>query len=141
MNILITGGAGFVGSALARHLRRQDPKNSIVIFDNLRRRGSEWGLAELLAEGVKFVHGDVRNFSDFDTLEGNFDALIEASAEPSVHAGLAASPRYVLDTNLLGAINCLEFARTRCGGLLLLSSSRVYSIDPLTRLPLVELPT
>jgi CDP-paratose 2-epimerase len=64
--------------------------------------------------------------------------LIEASAEPSVHAGTTGSPRYVLDTNLMGAINCLEFARQRCGGLVFLSSSRVFSIDPLRALPLAE---
>lgn len=47
----------------------------------------------------------------------------------------------MLDTNLLGAINCLEFARKRCGALVFLSTSRVYSIEPLTQLPLVELST
>jgi len=47
----------------------------------------------------------------------------------------------VLDTNLGGAINCLEFARQRCAGLVFLSSSRIFSIAPLTRLPLLETPT
>ena len=141
MKILITGGAGFVGSALARHFRQSDAGNAIVVFDNLRRRGSEWNLPGLAAEGITFVHGDVRNPADLETLDGNFDVLIEASAEPSVHAGVDGSPRYVLDTNLVGAMNCLEFARSRCGGLIFLSSSRVYSIEPLTRLPLTTLAT
>jgi len=141
MRLLITGGAGFVGSALARHFRQQSPHNDIVILDNLRRRGSEHNLAELVAQGVTFAHGDVRNPADLDALEGRFDVLIEASAEPSVLAGIGGSPRYVLDTNLLGAMNCLEFARSRCGGLVFLSSSRVYSIAPLSQLPLETLPT
>ena len=47
-------------------------------------------------------------------------------------------PRYVLDTNLVGALNCLEFARKRCGGFVFLSSSRVYSIEPLAQLPVVK---
>jgi len=140
MKILITGGAGFVGSALARYFRK-DASNSVVVLDNLHRRGSEWNLDGLRSEGAIFVHGDIRNPADLDGLDGTFDVFIEASAEPSVHAGVADSPRYVLDTNLVGALNCLEFARKRCGGFVFLSSSRVYSIEPLTQLPLVELST
>ncbi len=136
MRILITGGAGFVGGALARSLLRERPGTSVVVLDNLRRRGSEWNVQGLVADGVRFVHGDVRNPTDLAGLDGTFDALIEASAEPSVHAGISESPRYVLDTNLGGAINCLEFARERCGGVVFLSSSRVYSLAPLRALPL-----
>jgi CDP-paratose 2-epimerase len=141
MKILITGGAGFVGAALAKFFRRDATKNSVVVLDNLRRRGSEWNLDGLRSEGVTFVHGDIRNPADLDALDGTFDVFIEASAEASVHAGITDSPRYVLDTNLLGALNCLEFARKRCGGFVFLSSSRVYSIEPLTQLPVIELST
>jgi CDP-paratose 2-epimerase len=140
MRVLITGGAGFVGSAMARHFRA-GAGNSVVVLDNLRRRGSERNAVELAKLGIDFVHGDVRNAADLEALEGRFDVLIEASAEPSVQAGIGGSPRYVLDTNLVGAINCLEFARNRCGGLVFLSSSRVYSIDPLAALPLIPLST
>jgi CDP-paratose 2-epimerase len=136
MRILITGGAGFVGSAMARHFRA-GTGNSVAVLDNLRRRGSERNAAEFAKLGIEFVHGDVRSAADLEALDGQFDVLIEASAEPSVQAGIGGSPRYVLDTNLVGAINCLEFARNRCGGLVFLSSSRVYSIDPLAALPLV----
>ena len=138
MRILITGGAGFVGGALARNFLREPGRNAVVILDNLRRRGSEWNLIGLLEAGAQFVHGDVRNPADLEALEGTFDLLIETSAEPSVHAGMAGSPRYVLDTNLTGALNCLEFARERCGGVVFLSSSRIYSLAPLRALPLVE---
>ena len=141
MRVLITGGAGFVGGALARYFMQQDAANTVVVFDNLRRRGSEWNLPGLLESGVTFVHGDVRNAADFDALEGQFDALIEASAEASVHAGVGNSPRYVLDTNLTGALNCLEFARRRCGVFIFLSTSRVYSIAPLAKIPLQSLST
>ena len=133
MRILITGGAGFVGSTLARHF---SSAHQVVVLDNLRRRGCELNLPQLAALGVEFAHGDVRSPADLESLQGNFDVLIEASAEPSVHAGTGGSPRYVLETNLVGAMNCLEFARTRCAGLVFLSSSRVYSIDALRSLPL-----
>lgn len=141
MKILITGGAGFVGGALARHFRQCDPAHDVTVFDNLRRRGSEWNLAGLRSIGAEFVHGDVRNVGDLEALAGTFDLLVEASAEPSVTAGVGGSPRYVLETNLAGAMNCLEFARARCGGMVFLSTSRVYSIAPLRALPLREAPT
>lgn len=136
MRILITGGAGFVGSALARHFTRDRSGHSVTVLDNLRRRGSELNVASLVTQGVEFVHGDVRNVSDLEALDGHFDVMIEASAEPSVSAGMSGSPRYVLETNLLGAMNCLEFARSRCAGFVFLSSSRIYSIDSLLHLPL-----
>lgn len=136
MRILITGGAGFVGGALARSFLAEG--HEVVLLDNLRRRGSELNLPALTAAGARFVHGDVRQPADLEQIEGTFDALVEASAEPSVHAGIDSSPRYVIDTNLGGAVNCLEFARVRCGGVVFLSSSRVYPVEALRQLPLQE---
>jgi CDP-paratose 2-epimerase len=139
--ILITGGAGFVGSYLARAFRRSDPGCRVVAFDNLRRRGSESNLPIFLREGIEFVHGDVRMAADLDDVPGDFDLVVDASAEPSVLAGLSASPRYVLETNVRGTINCLELARTRGSTFLLLSTSRVYSIPALKAIRLNETET
>ncbi len=136
MRILVTGGAGFVGSHLAKYY--QENGAQVVVLDNLKRRGSERNLTEFRQRGISFVHGDIRSPADLEDLDGNFDLFLEASAEPSVHAGTAGSPRYVIDTNLVGTYHCLEFARRRAGGLIFLSTSRVYSIAPLTKLPLVE---
>ena len=110
----------------------------MVALDNLKRRGSELNLVDFKNLGVEFVHGDIRNPDDLGALDGSFDLLIEASAEPSVHAGLDAKPAYVLHTNLSGTLNCLEFARNRCGAVIFLSTSRVYSIPALQLLPLSE---
>jgi CDP-paratose 2-epimerase len=84
--ILITGGAGFVGSNLALSFKYNRPSATVIAFDNLKRRGSELALARLRAGGVEFVHGDVRSIDDLAGT-GSANILIEASAEPSVHAG------------------------------------------------------
>jgi CDP-paratose 2-epimerase len=135
MRILITGGAGFVGSSLALLLKRDRPDLDLCAFDNLRRRGSELALDRLKAGGVEFVHGDIRSADDLTDL-GAFDLLLECSAEPSVHAGYGGSPAYVLQTNLTGTINCLEAARRHEADVIFLSTSRVYPIDRLRALPL-----
>jgi CDP-paratose 2-epimerase len=141
MRILITGGAGFVGSSLAFAFREDDATAEVVVLDNLRRRGSEINLSAFKKLGIQFAHGDIRNPSDLEDLHGNFDLFIEASAEPSVHAGLKGSPQYVLQTNLTGTLNCLEFARKRAAGFFFLSTSRVYSIAPLREINMTEGPT
>ena len=132
--IAVTGGAGFVGSNLACAIARDCPDASVLAFDNLKRRGSELTLGRLAAAGVEFIHGDVRIADDVSAL-GSVDCLIECSAEPSVLAGQGGSPSYLLETNLNGALNCLDHLRKHGGELIFLSSSRVYSIPALSALP------
>jgi len=130
MTVVITGGAGFLGSNLAVHLKQTLPGTEVIALDNLRRRGSEIILERLHAEGVRFVHGDVRCPEDLDDLPA-CDVLLECSAEPSVLAGFVSGPRRVVRTNLLGTLNCLEYAR-RCGArVIFFSTSRVYPIEVL----------
>ena len=135
MNIVITGGAGFVGSNIARFLRRQSAKIQITAFDNLYRRGSERNLPLLQQDGIKFVHGDVRQKTDLALLP-KADIVIECSAEPSVLAGYGESPEYLIDTNMIGALNCLELCRVNGSKLIFLSSSRIYPYDAIQRIPL-----
>lgn len=134
-NILVTGGAGFLGSNLAISLKGAYPGCRVVAFDNLRRRGSEHILPRLKEHAVEFVHGDVRNPADLQL--GAVDLILECSAEPSVLAGREGGARYLIDSNLGGAINCLELARQSKAALLFISSSRVYPFDRLNELPLV----
>lgn len=138
--ILVTGGAGFVGSALALGLKARYGDARVVALDNLKRRGSELNLSRLKQGGVEFVHGDIRNPADLEEV-GGIDLLLECSAEPSVLAGYNSSPRYVIDTNLGGTINCLEHARKHGAGTIFLSSSRVYPIQTLNEMAYTEAAT
>jgi CDP-paratose 2-epimerase len=138
--LLITGGAGFVGSNLAVLLASRHPEWGVVALDNLYRRGSELNLPRLEEAGVEFVKGDVREPDDLAQF-GGLDALVECSAEPSVMSGVDGDTSYLLHTNLTGAYNCLELARRTDAFLLFLSTSRVYPVALQLELALEEVET
>lgn len=128
MKILVTGGAGFIGASLCVKIKQKYPDYSVTAFDNLKRRGSELNLAEFKLNGIEFIHGDIRNIEDLNGLN-HFDVLVEASAEPSVMAGLNSDPTYVINNNLNGSINCFNVCLKYKAKLIFLSTSRVYPID------------
>lgn len=128
--LLITGGAGFVGSSLALLFQAAFPAVRVICLDNLKRRGSELNLPRLKQAGIAFVHGDIRIPGDLEAT-GPFDLMLECSAEPSALAGFGGSPRYLLDTNLTGTTHCLEACRRHKAGLVFLSTSRVYPWQPI----------
>lgn len=138
-NILVTGGAGFAGSNLALKLKADYPNVNITCMDNLKRRGSELAIPRLKAAGINFMHGDIRSKEDFDIEE--VDLVLECSAEPSVLAGIEGTPDYLFNTNLVGTLNCLEFARSKKAAFLFLSTSRVYPIDYINALKFTETDT
>jgi CDP-paratose 2-epimerase len=138
--ILITGGAGFVGSNLAVSLRSRHPDWEIVALDNLHRKGSELNLPRLEAAGVGFVRGDVREPGDLEGL-GHVDALLECSAEPSVMSAVDGDTSFIYHTNLTGAYNCLELARRSDAYVVFLSTSRVYPVAALNELAYEEAET
>lgn len=138
--LLITGGAGFVGSNLAVSLAARHPEWEIVALDNLYRRGSELNLPRLEAAGVEFVKGDVREPGELAGLPA-LDAMIECSAEPSVMSGADGDTSYLVHTNLTGAYNCLELARRDGAFVVFLSTSRVYPVAQQLVLKLEEAPT
>jgi CDP-paratose 2-epimerase len=137
MKILVTGICGFVGSALVMHLIERADDLSVCGIDNLMRPGSETNRGKLRRLGVTVFHGDVRNTSDLEVLP-KVDWVIDAAATPSVLAGVdgTASSRQLLEHNLVSTINVREYCKARGAGLVLLSTSRVYSIAALAALPL-----
>jgi CDP-paratose 2-epimerase len=134
--ILVTGGAGFVGSNICLKLKKQFPDIQITAFDNLIRRGSELNLPRFKKYGIDFIRGDVRNRKDLQFL--NIDLIVECSAEPSVMAGVTSAPEYLVDTNLVGALNCLELARRNKSDIVFLSTSRIYPVKSLNSLSFEE---
>src|SRR5262245_26528931 len=138
MNIVITGLCGFVGSELALQLRQRFAGAHVTGLDNFSRPGSETTRPRLKEAGVTVKHGDVRSRSDLDALDAA-DWVIDAAANPSVLAGVdgRTSSRQAVEHNLVGTLNVREFCRERRAGLVLLSTSRVYSVSALNTLPLV----
>ena len=136
MKILITGICGFAGSHLATALAQRFENARIVGIDNLSRPGSESNRTALASAGVQFLHGDLRMRSDVDALP-DCDWVVDAAANPSVLAGVdgRSSARQLGEHNLNGTMNILEYCRERKAGLVLLSTSRVYSVRHLSALP------
>jgi CDP-paratose 2-epimerase len=136
MRVLITGICGFVGSTLARALLESAQNLQLAGVDNFIRPGSELNRRGLAQLGVKIIHGDVRSSADFENLPAA-DFVIDAAANPSVLAGVdgKTSSRQLLEHNLWGTVNLLEYCKAHRAGLILLSTSRVYSVPPLAALP------
>jgi CDP-paratose 2-epimerase len=139
MKVLISGVCGFTGSHIARYLLESHDGISLMGIDNLARQGSETNRTALKHLGVQLFHGDIRLPSDLETIP-LADWVIDAAAQPSVLAGRdgKTSPRQLLEHNLFGTVNLLEYCRASNAGFILLSTSRVYSIAALTQLPLRE---
>ena len=139
--ILITGGAGFVGSNLAISIKTKYPDYSVICLDNLKRRGSELNLMRLKLHGIEFIHGDIRDKNDFEQVQVPVDCIIEAAAEPSVLAGLNGNTDYLIDTNLNGTINALNFALRHKAKFIFLSTSRIYPIRTIENIRVKEADT
>lgn len=134
MRVFISGVCGFVGSELALGLREHG--HEVSGCDNFSRPGSELNRARVESAGVDFRPGDVRRESDLEHVRG-VDWLIDAAANPSVLAGVdgKTSSRELLEHNLWGTVNLLEVCKRESAGMILLSTSRVYSIPALCALP------
>jgi CDP-paratose 2-epimerase len=134
MRVFISGACGFVGSELALGLRALG--HEVSGCDNFSRPGSELNQARIEGAGIEFWRGDVRHEKDLGRVRG-VDWVIDAAANPSVLAGVdgKTSSRELLEHNLWGTVNLLEVCKRESAGMILLSTSRVYSIPALCALP------
>ena len=111
--ILITGGAGFVGANLAARLL-DEGGNNIAIFDNLSRRGTEHNLSWLRtlpnAKNLRYIHGDVRNAQQVSDAARYADQIYHFAAQVAVTTSIT-DPKCDFDINALGTFHVLEAAR------------------------------
>ena len=130
--VLITGISGFAGSTIALELRKFAESIDIIGIDNLSRKGSEKNLIKFPDQKIQVFRGDIRCESDLSSLP-KVDWVIDCAANPSVLAGVNGkdSSRQLMENNLLGTINLLEYCKLHKAGLILLSTSRVYSASKL----------
>ena len=112
-NVLITGGAGFIGSNFVRYLLKVDPRVRIINLDALTYAGSLENLNELPDEGRHvFVQGDICDFELVGKLlrENEVDMVIHFAAESHVDRSILG-PAPFIQTNVTGTFTLLEAAR------------------------------
>src|ERR1019366_10644452 len=110
MRLLVTGGAGFIGSNFVHHWVREHPDDHVVVYDALTYAGNRANLTELVAD-VDFVHADIGDLETVDrTLrEHRIEVVVHFAAE-SHNSRAALDPGLFFRTNVIGTQTLLEGA-------------------------------
>lgn len=126
MRVLITGGAGFMGSNFTRFFLEKEPDAEVWVLDVLTYAGSLENIQDCL-ERIKFVQGDICNFELLDDiLLRGFDAVFHFAAESHVDRSIISSPPFV-KTNILGTHELLAASLKRKVGLFVyISTDEIY---------------
>jgi dTDP-glucose 4,6-dehydratase len=122
--LLVTGGAGFVGSNFVRHVL-ETTAHSVVVLDKLTYAGNPASLAGLPGDRFRLVQGDVADAPLVDDLFREVDAVVHFAAESHNDRSLA-DPRPFLDTNIVGTYTLLEAARRHSTRFHHISTDEVY---------------
>jgi dTDP-glucose 4,6-dehydratase len=125
VNVLVTGGAGFIGSHLV-DLLLEDPSTRVTVLDRLSTGGSRANLEQ--HEGsprLRFAQGDVVDGAVVAPLVDEADAVVHAAAESHVDRSIEA-PAAFLTTNVVGTQTVLETCREHATRMLMVSTDEVY---------------
>ena len=124
MNIVVTGGAGFIGSEMVRQLA--STPNRIIVIDSLTYAGNKNSLSSVI-EKIQFEKIDIRDKKAVKEYfaSSKVDSVINFAAETHVDNSIAA-PEIFLETNILGTFNLLEAAREHKFRFLQVSTDEVY---------------
>ena len=122
--LLVTGGAGFIGSNFVHHVI-ENTDHVVTVLDKLTYAGNKDSLAGLPGDRVELVVGDVANAALVDELFADHDAVVHYAAE-SHNDNSLDDPRPFLDTNVIGTYTLLEAARRHDMRLHHISTDEVY---------------
>ena len=129
MKLLVTGGAGFIGSAFVRYILSESTATSVVTLDKLTYAGNLENLALVLEDRRhRFVHGDICDRATVASIlqEGDIDAIVHFAAESHVDRSIL-SPDDFVETNIRGTATLLDAARqAKTERFVLVSTDEVY---------------
>lgn len=125
MKIIVTGGAGFIGSNFVHYVYRERPDWQITVLDALTYAGNKANLEGLDPNRVKLVVGNICDAELVDQLVSEHDAVVHYAAE-SHNDNSLQNPRPFLDTNIIGTYTILEAVRKHGKRLHHISTDEVY---------------
>ena len=128
MNIIITGGCGFVGSSLCLFLKKNFKNLNILSIDNLSKNYSKFNEKILKKRGISNKNINIGKFNSLKKIKFKADFIIDCSAEPAVEVSRRKIVG-VLESNFLSTVNVLEKAKEDKSKVIFISSSRVYPIE------------
>jgi dTDP-glucose 4,6-dehydratase len=124
MRLLVTGGAGFIGSNFVRHVLSHT-EHDVVVLDNLTYAGNLSSLQELPADRFEFVRGDIADATTVEHEVERADAVVHYAAE-SHNDNSLSDPTPFLHTNIVGTFTLLEAARRHNTRFHHISTDEVY---------------